>query len=428
MRKTSPPTAPAISSPITRAAFDEVMVPNYAPAAFIPVRGQGSRVWDQAGREYVDFAGGIAVNSVGHAHPQVVKALTEQANRLWHVANVLTNEPAIAFARALIEKTFAERVFFANSGAEANEAALKLARKWASDHFPAAGAEHGETDKFEIVACLNSFHGRTLFTVSVGGQAKYTQGFAPLPAGISHVPYNDIAALCAAVSDKTCCVIVEPIQGEGGVTPATREYLRAARALCDQHKALLIFDEVQCGSGRTGQLFAYMKYGVTPDILTTAKGIGGGFPLGVMLTTTAIAASFAVGAHGSTYGGNPLACAVGLAVLNIISAPETLKNVDARHRQIVAGLNELKRKYQVFTEVRGDGLLIGAELAEKWKGRGKDVVKMAEKHGLMLLIAGPDVMRIAPSLLITQDDVEQGLKRLDATVAELLAAETSAAA
>ncbi len=428
MRKTSPPTAPAISSPITRAAFDEVMVPNYAPAAFIPVRGQGSRVWDQAGREYVDFAGGIAVNSVGHAHPQVVKALTEQANRLWHVANVLTNEPAIAFARALIEKTFAERVFFANSGAEANEAALKLARKWASDHFPAAGAEHGETDKFEIVACLNSFHGRTLFTVSVGGQAKYTQGFAPLPAGISHVPYNDIAALCAAVSDKTCCVIVEPIQGEGGVTPATREYLRAARALCDQHKALLIFDEVQCGSGRTGQLFAYMKYGVTPDILTTAKGIGGGFPLGVMLTTTAIAASFAVGAHGSTYGGNPLACAVGLAVLNIISAPETLKNVDARHRQIVAGLNELKRKYQVFTEVRGDGLLIGAELAEKWKGRGKDMVKMAEKHGLMLLIAGPDVMRIAPSLLITQDDVEQGLKRLDATVAELLAAETSAAA
>ena len=424
MSKTSQPTA----MPITRATFDQVMVPNYAPAAFIPVRGQGSRVWDQAGREYVDFAGGIAVNSVGHANPKVVKALTDQANKLWHVANVLTNEPAIAFAQALIEKTFAERVFFANSGAEANEAALKLARKWASDHFPAAGAEHGETEKFEIVACLNSFHGRTLFTVSVGGQAKYTQGFAPLPAGINHVAYNDVDALHAAVSDKTCCVIVEPIQGEGGVTPATREYLQAARELCDQHKALLVFDEVQCGSGRTGELFAYMKYGVTPDILTTAKGIGGGFPLGVMLTTTAIAASFAVGAHGSTYGGNPLACAVGLAVLDIISAPETLKNVAQRHRQIVGGLNELKRKYQVFGEVRGDGLLIGAELAEKWKGRGKEFVKMAEKHGLMLLIAGPDVIRIAPSLLITQDDVEQGLKRFDATIAELLAAETSAAA
>ncbi len=211
------------SNAITRATFDEVMVPNYAPADFIPVRGQGSRVWDQAGREYVDFAGGIAVNSVGHAHPLVLKALNDQAGKLMHVANVLTNEPAIAFARALIDKTFAERVFFANSGAEANEAALKLARKWASDHFPSAGAEHGETDKFEIVACLNSFHGRTLFTVSVGGQAKYTQGFAPLPAGIRHVPYNDIAALRAAVSDKTCCVIVEPIQGEGGVTPAKRE-------------------------------------------------------------------------------------------------------------------------------------------------------------------------------------------------------------
>ena len=419
---------PNTSSPITRASFDEVMVPNYAPAAFIPVRGEGSRVWDQAGREYVDFAGGIAVNSVGHANPQVVKALTEQAHKLWHVANVLTNEPAIAFAQALIEKTFAERVFFANSGAEANEAALKLARKWASDHFPAVGAEHGETDKFEIVSCFNSFHGRTLFTVSVGGQAKYTQGFAPLPAGIHHVPYNDIEALRAAVNNKTCCVIVEPIQGEGGVTPATREYLQAARDLCTQHQALLIFDEVQCGSGRTGALFAYMKYGVTPDILTTAKGIGGGFPLGVMLTATAIAASFAVGAHGSTYGGNPLACAVGLAVLNIISAPETLRNVTQRHQQIVAGLNVLKRKYQVFTEVRGDGLLIGAELADKWKGRGKDVVKMAEKHGLMLLIAGPNVMRIAPSLLITQDDVEQGLKRFDATIAEMLAAETSAAA
>ena len=204
-----------------------------------------------------------------------------------------------------------------------------------------------------------------------------------------------------------------------------KDILQAARELCDRHKALLIFDEVQCGSGRTGELFAYMKYAVTPDILSTAKGIGGGFPLGVMLTTKDIAASFAVGAHGSTYGGNPLACAVGLAVLNIISAPETLRNVVARHQQIVAGLNELKRKYQVFKEIRGDGLLIGAELSEKWKGRGKEFVKMAEKHGLMLLIAGPDVMRIAPSLLITQDDVEQGLKRFDATVAELLAAETA---
>jgi succinylornithine transaminase family protein len=410
-------------APITRATFDEVMVPNYAPAGFIPVRGKGSRVWDQAGREYIDFAGGIAVSSVGHTHEKVVAALIDQAQKLWHVANVVTNEPTLAFARSLVEKTFAERVFFCNSGAEANEAALKLARKWASDKFPSPGATHGETEKFEIVSCLNSFHGRTLFTVSVGGQPKYTQGFAPLPPGIKHVPYNDIEAMRAAVSDKTCCVIVEPIQGEGGVTPATKDYLHAIRELCDKHNALMIFDEVQSGAGRTGSLYAYMNCCAMPDILTSAKGIGGGFPLGVMLTTTEIAAHLGVGSHGTTYGGNPLACAVGLAVLDIVSAPETLANVKARHEQFFTGLNEIGRKYKVFKEVRGQGLLIGCELTEKWQGRGKDFVKASEKQGLMILIAGPNVIRLAPSLLITESDVEQGLKRFDAAVADLIASE-----
>lgn len=423
-----PPKVAANHAPITRATFDEVMVPNYAPAGFIPVRGKGSRVWDQTGREYIDFAGGIAVSSVGHTHEKVVGALIDQAQKLWHVANVVTNEPTLAFARSLVEKTFAERVFFCNSGAEANEAALKLARKWASDKFPAPNATHGETEKFEIVSCLNSFHGRTLFTVSVGGQPKYTQGFAPLPPGIKHVPYNDIEAMRAAVSDKTCCVIVEPIQGEGGVTPATKDYLHAIRELCDKHNALMIFDEVQSGAGRTGSLYAYMNCCAVPDILTSAKGIGGGFPLGVMLTTTALASHLGVGSHGTTYGGNPLACAVGLAVLDIISAPETLANVKARHEQFFLGLNEIGRKYKVFKEVRGQGLLIGCELTEKWQGRGKDFVKASEKEGLMILIAGPNVIRLAPSLLITEADVEQGLQRFDAAVAALVAAEAPVAA
>jgi acetylornithine/N-succinyldiaminopimelate aminotransferase len=417
-------------SGITRATFDQVMVPNYAPGSFVPVRGKGSRVWDQAGREYVDFAGGIAVSAVGHVHERVVAALNEQAGKLWHVANVLTNEPAMALARYLVDHTFAERVFFCNSGAEANEAALKLARKFAGDHFPdkSEGAKEGDSEKNEIIAFDNSFHGRTLFTVSVGGQPKYTKGFGPLPAGITHLPFNDLAAVANRISGKTCCVIVEPIQGEGGVTSAKREFLAGLRELCDQHNALLIFDEVQCGVGRTGSLYAYARFGVTPDILTSAKGLGGGFPVGAMLTTEKIAAAFGVGAHGSTYGGNPLACAVAKAVLEVVNTPETLRGVAARRQLIVDALHAINAKYHIFAEIRGEGLLIGGELSEPWKGRGKDFVKAAEQNGLMLLIAGPDVIRLAPSLLITPEDIELGMKRFDATVSSVLAAETSAAA
>ncbi len=406
--------------PITRSQFDDVMVPNYAPAEFIPVRGHGSRVWDQAGREYIDFAGGIAVSSVGHTHPKVVAALKAQADLLWHVANVLTNEPALRLAKHLVDLTFAERVFFCNSGAEANEAALKLARKYASDHFSREQDGISVTDKFEIIAFDNSFHGRTLFTVSVGGQPKYTEGFGPLPAGIRHLPFNDIAAFEAAISDKTCAVIVEPIQGEGGVTSATREFLQSLRTRCDQHKALLIFDEVQSGAGRTGALYAYMNGGVVPDILTTAKGLGGGFPIGAMLTTTTIAASFGVGAHGTTYGGNPLACAVADAVLDIVSDPQTLANVAARHAQLLGGLNALNKKTGAFKAVRGEGLLIGCELNDAFAGRGKELVKLCEAEGLLVLIAGPSVMRFAPSLLIGADDVQLGLARFGAAVGKFV--------
>ena len=400
-------------SPVTRALFDDVMVPNYAPAAIVPVRGEGSRLWDQEGREYLDFAGGIAVNVLGHAHPRLVAALTEQAHKLWHVSNVLTNEPALKLARRLCELTFAQRVFFANSGAEANEAALKLARKYAADHFG--------PDKRETIAFSQAFHGRTLFTVTVGGQPKYTEGFEPLPTAITHVPFNDLAAFAATISERTCAVILEPVQGEGGVTSATPEFLQGVRELCNRHRALLIFDEVQCGNGRSGHLYAYMGYGVVPDILTTAKGLGGGFPISAMLTTAPIAASLNVGSHGTTYGGNPLGCAVAGAVLELISDPELLAGVSQKHALFMAGLRNLNERFGVFRELRGKGLLLGCELNELWRGRSRDFVKAALEEGLLLLVAGPDVIRLAPSLIIPDESIEAGLERFERAIARLVA-------
>ena len=398
-------------APVQRADFDQVMVPNYAPAAFIPVRGAGSRVWDQSGRELIDFAGGIAVNVLGHAHPALVGALTEQANNLWHVSNVFTNEPALRLAKKLVDSTFAERVFFCNSGAEANEAAFKLARRVAHDRF---GPE-----KYEIIAALNSFHGRTLFTVNVGGQSKYSDGFGPKITGITHVPFNDLDALKAAISDKTCAVVLEPVQGEGGVLPAEQDYLQGARDLCNQHNALLVFDEVQTGMGRTGELFAYMHYGVTPDILTSAKSLGGGFPIAAMLTTESLAKHLVVGTHGTTYGGNPLACAVGNAVIDVINTPEVLDGVKARHDQFKTRLEAIGQQYGLFTQVRGLGLLLGCVLSEAWKGKAKDIFNAAEKEGLMILQAGPDVVRFAPSLVVDEADIKDGLDRFERAVQKL---------
>ncbi|WP_374553102.1 aspartate aminotransferase family protein [Aquitalea pelogenes] len=403
-----------MSNSITRADFDQVMVPNYGPAAFIPVKGLGSRVWDQDGREFIDLAGGIAVNSLGHCHPQLVAALTEQAGKLWHVSNVFTNEPVLKLAHALTSATFADRAFFCNSGAEANEACFKLARKYAADHF---GPE-----KNEIISCKNSFHGRTLFTVSVGGQPKYTEGFAPVPAGIHHFEFNNIDSLKAAISEKTCAVVIEPVQGEGGVLPADKAFLQAARELCDQHNALLIFDEVQTGVGRTGSLYAYQEYGVTPDILSSAKSLGGGFPIGAMLTTDKIAQSFSVGTHGTTYGGNPLAASVALKVIEIVNTPEVLAGVRAKSQRLRDGLNAINDKYKVFKEVRGMGLLLGCVLTDAFAGRAKDFVNAASKHQLLLLVAGVNVVRMAPSLVVEDRDIDEALQRFDAAVAELVAA------
>ncbi|MCL2658522.1 MAG: acetylornithine/succinyldiaminopimelate transaminase [Betaproteobacteria bacterium] len=396
---------------LTRADFERVMVPNYAPQQFIPVRGAGSRVWDQEGRDYIDFGGGIAVTCLGHAHPALVAALTEQAGKLWHLSNVYTNEPALKLAARLVEKTFAERVFFANSGGEANEAALKLARRVAHDRF---GPE-----KHEIIACEGSFHGRTFFTVSVGGQPKYSAGFGPVPEGITHVPYNDLKAVAARISHKTSAVIVELVIGESGIVPASHEYIQGLRELTRTHNAALIFDEVQSGIGRTGRLFCYEHYGVAPDILTSAKGLGGGFPIGAMLTTAEWAQHFSVGTHGSTYGGNPLGCAVGNAVLDIVDTPEVLAGVLSRADAMAAKLNAIGEKSGAFSELRYRGLWFGWQLKPEFAGRAGEVLAAAAREGVMVLLAGPDIVRMAPSLIITHDEMMEGLVRLERAVLSL---------
>ncbi|WP_370470237.1 acetylornithine/succinyldiaminopimelate transaminase [Snodgrassella alvi] len=385
------------------------LTPNFSFAPMLPIRAEGSRVWDDNGQEYIDLAGGIAVNALGHCHPLLINALMEQAHKLWHISNIYTTQPAQNLAERLVKHTFAEQVFFCNSGAEANEAAFKLARKYARDHFP-------DTGKHEIIACINGFHGRTLFTVSVGGQPKYSNDFAPLPAGIRHIPFNDVAAIDAAVNDKTCAVVIEPIQGESGVLPVTEAFLQAARRACDRHQALLILDEVQTGMGRTGKLFAHQYYDIRPDIVSTAKALGCGIPIGAMLTTEAVGRSFTPGSHGSTFGGNPLACAVGCAAFDIINTPETVQNVLRQGEQLKEGLQELSAASGVFAQVRGQGLLLGCVMSDKYKGRAAQLMQLALQHGLLVLVAGNNVLRFAPSLLLTDADLQTGLQRLKAAI------------
>ena len=393
------------SNPPTRQDFDKYMVPVFAPASFILVKGDGAKLWAQDGKDYIDFAGGIAVNALGHAHPVAVKALVEQGQKLWHIGNGYTNEPVLKLAKQLVDHTFADKVFFANSGAEANEAALKLARK--------IGLAKGKSN---IVAFDNSFHGRTLFTVAAGGQPKYSKDFAPLPGGIIHVPFNDLAAAKAVIDEQTCAVIVEPIQGEGGVLPADAEFLQGLRQLCDDTGALLIFDEVQTGVGRTGALYAYMNTGVVPDILTTAKALGGGFPIGAMLTTDKFASQFAVGDHGT-----PLASAVAGAVFEFINTPEVLSGVKTRSQRIIDRLHTINQTYPIFETVRGQGLLLGAVLKPAYAGKAKDIVTLASEEGVLVLVAGLNVVRFAPSLIISDDEIDEGLNRLARAIARFVA-------
>lgn len=406
-----------MSLQVTRHDFDQWMMPVYAPATFIPVRAEGSRLWDQQGKEYIDFAGGIAVNALGHAHPALQQALTEQAAKLWHTGNGYTNEPVLRLAKQLIDATFADRVFFCNSGAEANEAALKLARKVAHDRF-------GD-QKNGIVAFTNAFHGRTLFTVSAGGQPAYSRDFAPLPPAIQHAQFNNLESAAALINDSTCAVIVEPIQGEGGVLPADAAFLRGLRELCDRHQALLIFDEVQSGVGRTGSLYAYMHYGVTPDVLSTAKALGGGFPIGAMLTREDLAQVMGVGTHGTTYGGNPLAGAVAGKVLELVNQPAFLAGVTERHQWFVDQLQAINQRLPVFKTIRGLGLLIGAVLNDDFAGKAKQFNLTAAEEGVMVLIAGASVVRFAPALNISQKEVQQGLARFERACERILRGATS---
>jgi len=399
------------SNPVTRELFDDVMVPNYSPSNVIPVRGKGSRIWDQQGKVYIDFAGGIAVNCLGHCHPNLVEALIDQGQKLWHLSNTMTNEPALRLAKKMIDATFAEKVYFANSGGESNEAALKLARRWAQDL-------HGK-DKTHIIAFEQGFHGRTFFTVTVGGQPAYSSGFGPKPADIYHAEYNNLESLKALISNKTCAVVMEPLQGEGGIIEPTNEFVQGVRKLCDENNALLIFDEVQTGVGRLGHLYAYMDLGVTPDILTTAKALGGGFPIGAMITTTKIAKHLKIGTHGSTYGGNPLACAVAEAAFDTVNTTEVLDGVKAKTELFTSSLNKINDKYKVFSAIRGKGLLIGAALNDEYKGRAKEILLASMDEGLMTLIAGANVVRFAPSLIIPDEDIIAGMALFEKTVAKM---------
>jgi len=402
------------SNSVNRELFDDVMVPNYAPSKVIPVRGEGSKIWDQQDNEYIDFAGGIAVNCLGHCHPALVKALTEQGNKLWHLSNTMTNEPALRLAKKIVDSTFAEKVYFANSGGESNEAALKLARRWALDNY--------SEDKSHIIAFKQGFHGRTFFTVTVGGQPAYSEGFGPKPDHVFHAEYNNLDSLKALISDKTCAVVLEPLQGEGGIVQPTEEFIKGVRNLCDENNALLIFDEVQTGVGRLGSLYAYMDLDVTPDILTTAKALGGGFPIGAMITTTDIAKHLKIGTHGSTYGGNPLACAVAEVAFDTVNTEEVLNGVKTKSDLFVSLLNEINAKYSLFSEIRGKGLLIGAALNDTYQGRAKEILLAAMDEGVMTLIAGANVVRFAPSLIIPDEDIRAGMAMFEKAVAKIASA------
>ncbi|MDG2519179.1 acetylornithine/succinyldiaminopimelate transaminase [Lysobacter soli] len=391
-------------------------LPVYRPRRIVLDHGRGARVWDRDGREYVDFGAGIAVNALGHAHPPLVAALTEQAGKLWHTSNVFVSEPPLRLAEELVTASrFAQRVFFCNSGAEANEAAIKLARKWAASQGRAP-AQRG------ILTFRGSFHGRTLAAVTAGAQPKYHEGFEPLPPGFIYSDFNDLAAAEAAMaSGSVCAVLVEPVQGEGGVTPATAEFLLGLRALCDRFGALLMLDEIQCGMGRTGHLFACHASGVTPDVVTLAKALGSGFPIGAMLVGDKAAETMQFGAHGTTFGGNPLAAAVARAALAELSSPQLLANVTRQSQAIRDALVELDAELRLFSEIRGMGLMLGAQLREGHAGKAGAILDIACDHGLLLLQAGPDVLRFVPALNIGDDDIAEGLQRLRSSLRAFVA-------
>ena len=382
-------------------------LPVYKPRELVLARGQGARVWDADGRDYLDFGAGIAVCSLGHCDPDLVAALVAQAGTLWHTSNVFYSEPPLRLAQELVAASrFAERVFLCNSGAEANEAAIKLVRKWAA-------AQGRAPAQRTIVTFRGSFHGRTLAAVTATAQPKYQEGYEPLPGGFRYVDFNDVSQLEAAMAaGDVAAVMLEPVQGEGGVMPAAPGFLPAVRALCDRHDALLVLDEIQCGMGRTGTLFAHWQDAVVPDIVTLAKALGGGFPIGAMLAGPRVAQAMQFGAHGTTFGGNPLAASVARVALHKLGSEAIAGNVARQAAALRDGIAAIDRDLGLFAEVRGRGLMLGAVLAPAHAGKAGAILDLAAAHGLLLLQAGPDVLRFVPALNITDEEVDEGLRRL----------------
>lgn len=387
---------------------DKVFIGTYNRFPAAMVKGQGCRLWDADGREYLDFLSGIAVCSLGHSHPLIADAVCQQAATLMHVSNLFYTGPQIELAELLTTHSFADRVFMANSGAEANEAAIKLARI------------HSGEGKYEIISLSGSFHGRTLATVAATGQPKFHAGFEPLPMGFVHAPFGDLALLESLIGEETCAIMCEPLQGESGVRPLDQEYLLAIRQLCDKHGILLIFDEVQTGMGRTGTLFAYEQLGVVPDIMTVAKALGNGLPIGAMLTTDDIARSLGVGTHASTFGGNPVAAAAAVATMKLMLEPDFLVSVREKGAYLTEKLEEVAgRCPQLATGVRGRGLLLGLVLTEKGIESGMHIVEKLFEQGILINFAGNRVLRFIPPLIVSNDEIDHMVEKLAGVLASL---------
>ncbi|MBM7409137.1 acetylornithine transaminase [Methanococcus maripaludis] len=379
------------------------VIGTYGRVPVVLVKGNGMSVFDTDGKEYLDFLAGIGVNNVGHCHPKVVEAIKNQAETLIHVSNIYYNVPQIELAKKLVNLSGLDKAFFCNSGAEANEAAIKLARKYAK-----ANGKEGE-----IITMEHAFHGRTLTTITATPKAKYQEGFEPLPTGFKYIPFNDIEALKAGISEKTSAIMIEPVQGEGGIHPADKEYLKAVRKLCDENNIVLIFDEVQCGMGRTGTVFSYEQYGVLPDIVTLAKGLGGGFPIGAMVAKSEIASAFTPGSHGTTFGGNPLACASSAAALDVIS--ELLDNAVEMGKYFKNSLKTLEEKYEFVKEVRSLGLMVGVELTFN----GSDIVSKMFEKGFLINCTSDTVLRFLPPLIVEKEHIDAMISALDEVFSEI---------
>lgn len=396
-----------ISNEDLRNRSDRVFVGNYARYPAAMVKGKGCLLWDADGREYLDFLSGIAVCSLGHCHPAITEAICRQAGELVHVSNLYYTGPQTELAELLVDNSFAEKVFLANSGAEANEAAIKLARISSGD------------DRYEVISLAGSFHGRTLATVAATGQAKFHKGFEPLPEGFVHAPFGDLQALEKLINTRTCAILCEPLQGEGGVRPLEPEFLRGIRGLCDRHELLLIFDEIQTGIGRTGSLFAYEQTGVVPDIMTLAKALANGLPIGAMLTTEKIAASFVPGTHASTFGGNPVVAAAAVTTLKTLLQDGFLAGVRSRGEYLQTALQRLAARFpDLLAGVRGRGMIWGLVLTEKGNSLGGEIVKKMFERGFLFNYAGNVALRFVPPLIVSESEIDRFITALASLLEE----------